>query len=261
MLSARILNTIKAVAQEELKELDQNRKNKLWDVIHDVFDLWKLTSGNRQPSIPSGLLNTNTSSQNIRFEDAEPWQCADLIRPSRLNLALMLIRKNDPIFSKLFTAELPSVILSLLIVKEIESNNKDDDLFFAYDHLVQIQTRDIALEQGALAALRLTQDDFKTGKQTKKHLAIGRDAAAKIKSEKANAYHALWETWAKETWKANQFWSVDQVAEHVLNIANKMNHKMANGNLYKQSYIKQIIKGVRKTLKTENPVSGQKNII
>jgi len=84
------------------------------------------------------------------------------------------------------------------------------------------------------------------------NLAKGNPAASKSKTERGNRYHDLWKEWARETWDAHPHWEVTRVADHVLKIANKKNHKMANGNVYKVGTITKVITGVKQTLKSEN---------
>ena len=81
------------------------------------------------------------------------------------------------------------------------------------------------------------------------NLAKGRATARVQKGERAIKYHADWRSWASETWVKNPFWDLDKVAEHVLSVATKEGHKMANGNAYKSSTVKMEIKGVLKSMK------------
>lgn len=140
----------------------------------------------------------------------------------------------------------PCKVLALLIMKSIESTNQDD-LFNCYTLLIEFQKINIEL-----SVVRENWKNIKSGESTRKNLAKGNPIASKNKSEKANLYHEDWKKWAKETWIANPFWNTDEVAKHVFNYASKYGHKMANGNPYSISTIKQNIKGVKQSLKYQN---------
>jgi len=244
MLNPWIVKTIKLAAQTELKDQDEERLNNLWDLIHNAFQIWKIAHGERKPKIINGLLDYE---REIAFEDAEPWQCAGLVFASRLNLALMLIGQDDPDFMTLINSAKLNIVLALLIDRETDSDNSDD-LFFAYDILIKSQSTKL----GVISTLRANWDQIVAGEKQIKNLAKGNPAAAKNKSIKATKYHELWKTWAMETWNANPYFSVEKVAEHVLNIATDKGHEMANKKPYQVNTIIKIITGVRQSLKAKS---------
>ena len=83
------------------------------------------------------------------------------------------------------------------------------------------------------------------------NLAKGRKKASETKGEKAIKYHAEWRKWAIDTLLQYPFWDLDKVAEHVLSVATKEGHRMANGKAYKVRTIAETIKGVKNKIKDD----------
>lgn len=243
MLRPWIVKTIKDAAKEELNGKDEKLLGQIWDWINLVLQKWKLEHGDRNPMKGDGLLLPNIE---IPFEDAEPWECAGWIFPSRIALALKLLREEYPDFMKILDKTNIRIVLASLIDHEPESYG-NDDIFFAYDMLVKLQ----ASKHGSLATLLSNWDTIQAGERQKQNLAMGNPAASKNKSERASKYHEDWKLWARQTWSQHPYWEVGKVAEHVLQIATQQRHKMANGKPYKVGSILKIITGVKQSLKTE----------
>lgn len=243
MLSHWIVAIIKDVAKTELEGKNAKLLDALWDLINCAFKTWKTEHGDKHPKIISGLLGPD---REIKFEDAEAWECAGLANPSRLSLALMLISQDNPDFRKLLEIVEVNTVLALLIDKEPDSYT-NDDMFIAYGILVRGQSE----KQGGLFALRANLHHLQAGIKQKKNLARGNPVASKNKSIKADEHHELWKSWAKDTWRVHPYWTVEQVAEHVLDIATNEGHKMANKKPYQVGTIIKVITGIRQSLKAK----------
>lgn len=139
------------------------------------------------------------------------------------------------------------------ILKSAKEDNRIQSSAGASDFLglmLEI-ARDSLTAPSAYIALKPLAAIFKSddSEAQLQNLAKARKTAGANKSEKATKYHAAWRVWAKETWQQNPFWNLSKVAEHVLEIAIRNDHRLANGKVYEVGTIENKIKGVLKSMR------------
>lgn len=241
MLSDNIIEFIQNEAKEVLKNKDEYLLDMIWDAIQEGFQKWKGVSGDRNPKVSGGLLS---EASPLKFEDAKPWECANLIFPSPIGLGLMLIQRDDQIFRKLVALAKNEVILALLIARE-GAKYHDDALFFAYQYMIKKR----AIKQGQLATYLEHYNEIEAGQKLRTNLAKGNPAASKKKSEVAENHQRLWKQWAHDILKVSPYMEMRILANKVLELANRERHKMANGKPYQASTIERVISGIKKSIK------------
>ena len=105
----------------------------------------------------------------------------------------------------------------------------------------------------------LELDDVKA--QLEKHttgLKKGNPAAAVKKQMKAEKQSAERREWAANIFKAHLSWTNQQVAEKLLELANRHGHVMVNGKQYKYSTILKSVEGVKKEVLQQLEENAQK---
>lgn len=227
MLNPWIVDTIKSAARQELKDKDEKLLSELTKWIDLTLQNWKLEHGDRNPC--KHEIRLLFDPVPIRFEDAEPWECAGLIFPSRLSLAMKLISENYPDFMTILEKTNYRVVLALLIE---QVSTTGDDLFFAYDLLARQQ----ANWQGQLAATVQHWNKIQTAETQKMNLDNGRIAGVRARQSSAKknwdeldkAINDLFSENSKPGWQ----WNNNQITTYILK----------HYNVYAESTVKQRVK-------------------
>jgi hypothetical protein len=132
---------IRVSARRELAGCDETLTAQLNSWISLVFEKWKLEHGDRNPrQVNRGLLS-DLIGKPIPFEDACPWECAGLINPSRIGLALKLMSDKYASFQSIIVKVPLRKVLAVLIANDGDTAT-DEELFSAYDLLVELQKID-----------------------------------------------------------------------------------------------------------------------
>jgi hypothetical protein len=194
----------------------------------------------------NSMMNSLSSEDKVNFEkwiEDHSSLHADIKGASKLNLvkyALIMTWKLDQIQLENKDLKLQNEDLQF----QIKNTSHSPLIPMAAElRLEKIQSTELQFHS---AILKHDLEKQKAG------LKKGNSEASKSKSAKADAYHELWKTWAKETWKVHPYWTVDKVAEHVFVTANNKDHKMANGKPYEIKTIIKTITGIKQSLKTVN---------
>lgn len=203
------LERIKAEAMLELGD-DDAALGQLWNRVYAAFDQWKQEQGNRKPKAYLGMLSDLVGAKSIPFKKAEPWQCADFMRPSGpITLALKLLYEDYPPF-KAITAEVGiRKVLALLIVgfgDDATEDELNDAMRILHDHAL--------IERTLHAGVKIAKQ------WQSKNLAKGPVAAAKDRTDKAAIKNAPLITDIQSVLGEHPFWSGERILNHLLKDGN-----------------------------------------
>lgn len=249
MLEPWVISYIKNVAKEELKDKNENVLKSSWDTLDLIFQLWKLECGRaiyEKRLIDLCSLSTYKKESTIKFfADLAPWECAGLKFPSRIRLAFKLHDENYPEYMAFRKITNDAGIFALLVDKET-GHCSDTDWFAAYAVIENFRSRrSMFSESKTLAEYRNQQPLIEAGRIQKQNLKKGNPAAAKNKSTRAQTYRQLWIKWAIEIMSGAPWMTASQVLDKVFLLAEKDDHKMANGHPYSRRTISNVLRSVK----------------
>ena len=180
---------IRASARRELAGCDEALTAQLRSWISVVFEKWKLERGDRNPRQANRGLLSDLIEKPIPFENAHPWECAGLLDPSRIGLAIKLMNDEYAHFEAIFDKVPLRKVLALLIADESDAAT-EEELFSAYGLLVELQKMHSEMI-GTIETLKDLAPAIQAYEQQKLAMAKGRVDAVKVRKESAQQKHEL----------------------------------------------------------------------
>ena len=174
MLNLNIVKTIRNnIYNRELGNESQSNLTDLYAEVIKVFYCWKDEQTEKEAIKGKGGL-----AKSIPFEEAEPWQCAELINPTRISFAIKLWNEGYQPFINLCDRSSLKHIFGLLIINEPE-DYRGDDMFYAYDMVMTSK------EIKSKAQLRFNKPLIEFAKKSHKNLKDGRTKGTEFRKEKS----------------------------------------------------------------------------
>jgi hypothetical protein len=238
MLNLNIVKTIRHnIYNRELSKASPSDLDNLYSEVIKVFYCWKDEQTDKEAIKGKGGL-----AKSIPFEEAEPWQCAELINPTRISFAIKLWNEGYQPFINLCDRSSLKHIFGLLIINEPE-DYRGDDMFYAYD--IVMRSKEIKSK----AQFMFYEPLIEFAKKSHKNLKNGRTKATKTNIERGAINRAWYEK------------AIHDLLSHSSNPAKSMeNEEIAQwihnrNNTLKVSTIKEFVKPI--AAKYRKKLTGQ----
>lgn len=228
------------IVKEATEGLKDDVKNQAFEKIISCFLGWQIAHGVKPKfnGLLSSVLHQDNQDEKLTKDDInklEPWKCAGFSVNNPIDLGFKLWLDNYQPFDVLKKEYGLHIIFAVLLTmtNTVEHSNS---IFRAYSYILHY--RQWLLEGEYELLLEKAE-----GKKLKHRQQIteARQIANYNKTAKSNEYKRLWNRWALEAKKANPLWLKKQVVEYVRQVAEKQNHRMANGKTYSATTIDKFI--------------------